>query len=223
MIYYLYKITNTINGKIYIGVHQTDDINDGYMGSGKLIKRAIEKYGIESFTKDILGKYNTPEEMYGAESLVVDSEFIKRPDTYNLTEGGRGGFNYLNISGNNMNGHDYDTISKMGVDKRRWLIENDPEHREQCIKHLSDNRPKATNALKEKYKDGGWVFSGKTHTKSAKDKIGKANSTHQTGSGNSQYGTMWIHNLELKQSKRIPKNDPIPDGWIRGRKIKFNS
>ena len=45
--YYLYKITNLINNKFYIGVHETDNINDGYMGSGRAIRAAIEKYGKE--------------------------------------------------------------------------------------------------------------------------------------------------------------------------------
>jgi len=39
----------------------------------------------------------------------------------------------------------------------------------------------------------------------------------QKGSGNSQYGTMWICNIELKENKKIPKNDIIPDGWVKGR------
>lgn len=49
MKYTIYKITNKVTGKIYIGKHQTEDLNDGYMGSGKLLKRAQEKYGINSF------------------------------------------------------------------------------------------------------------------------------------------------------------------------------
>ena len=52
--YIVYKITNQINGKFYIGVHATSDVNDGYMGSGKYLKRAQNKHGIENFTKEIL-------------------------------------------------------------------------------------------------------------------------------------------------------------------------
>ena len=42
----------------------------------------------------------------------------------------------------------------------------------------------------------------------------------QSGKGNSQFGTMWIYNLELKESKKVPKGD-VPDGWLKGRKMKF--
>ena len=51
MFYTIYQITNTINDKIYVGKHMTLDLHDGYMGSGTLIKRAIEKYGIDFFKK----------------------------------------------------------------------------------------------------------------------------------------------------------------------------
>ena len=88
MYYYLYKITNLINGKIYIGVHRTYHLNDGYMGSGKNIQNAIKKYGIENFEKEILKWFESEEEMYDEEAEIVNEDFIKRNDTYNIIEGG---------------------------------------------------------------------------------------------------------------------------------------
>lgn len=54
MHYLIYKITNLVNGKIYIGKHKTENIDDGYMGSGKLIKRAIKKYRSRKFPERYL-------------------------------------------------------------------------------------------------------------------------------------------------------------------------
>ena len=50
----VYKIINLINGKYYYGIHSTENIFDGYMGSGKTIVNAIKKYGVENFTKEII-------------------------------------------------------------------------------------------------------------------------------------------------------------------------
>ncbi len=52
--YVVYKTTNLVNSKFYIGVHKTENPEDDYLGSGKLIKRAIEKYGADSFHKEII-------------------------------------------------------------------------------------------------------------------------------------------------------------------------
>ena len=70
--YYIYKITNLINGKMYIGQHMTNNLDDGYMGSGKLIKRAIKKYGVENFKKEIQGFYEDMEELNYMERVLVD-------------------------------------------------------------------------------------------------------------------------------------------------------
>ena len=51
--------------------------------------------------------------------------------------------------------------------------------------------------------------------------VGAMNSVHQTGEGNSQYGTRWIYSDEEKKSKKIRVTDDIPEGWQLGRKIKF--
>ena len=88
----IYKVTNLINGKFYIGQHKTDDLNDGYMGSGKILKRAIVKYGVENFKKEILHFCDSKEDMDKKErELVVLTE-----ESYNLRYGGDGGFDYIN-------------------------------------------------------------------------------------------------------------------------------
>lgn len=88
----IYQVTHNPTGKVYIGCHQTDDLNDDYMGSGIHITRAIRKFGKDQFSKQILHVFNTPEEMYSKEAELVNEEFVLRDDTYNVALGGKGGW-----------------------------------------------------------------------------------------------------------------------------------
>lgn len=213
MYYTVYKITNNVNEKYYIGKHQTTDVNDNYMGSGKLIKRAIKKYGIENFTKEILFVFDNEEEMCNKEKeLVIVSE-----QTYNLCEGGTGGFGYINSKGLNFGGNHKEASEK----GRRAFIKKIKEdelllqkYRMQCI----ENNQKMQKALKEKFPQGTKSFLGKSHTNETKRKIGANTSLHQKGSGNSQYGTMWITNGTVnKKIKKESIDDWITLGYYKGR------
>lgn len=101
MFYYLYQITNKVNRKIYIGVHKTNNIDDGYMGSGKILHHAITKYGTDNFEKIILETFANSEDMYAKEKEIVTEEFLSREDVYNIRRGGFGGFDYINKNGLN--------------------------------------------------------------------------------------------------------------------------
>lgn len=90
MTYYgLYKITNLVNGKMYIGQHVTNNLDDGYMGSGKIIKYAVKKYGVENFKKEWIGFYEDLDELNYMERVYVDQTWVDRSDTYNLILGGQ--------------------------------------------------------------------------------------------------------------------------------------
>ena len=217
MIYYtVYKTTNNLNGKYYIGKHRTLDLNDGYMGSGKLLKRAINKYGIENFTKEVLHIFESEEEMNAKEKeLVVISE-----QTYNLNEGGYGGFGYINSKGLNKENLKLGTkgflkklkdpyFYKMWYEKvitaqktesyRLKQSESSKKaHREGKCTHHQLNSPEAIEKKKEIYK----------------------NIKHQQGTKNSQYGTFWITNGI--ESMKVKSDKEIPNGWYKGRKMKGN-
>jgi len=89
MFYVIYKITNQINGKYYIGRHATNNINDGYMGSGIAIQRAIKKYGKENFTKEIIAMSDSRENLWELEKIVVNEDVVKDSMSYNNAYGGK--------------------------------------------------------------------------------------------------------------------------------------
>lgn len=76
---------------IYVGAHQTNDLTDDYIGSGKYLKRAIQKYGRKNFKYEILHLLSSKEEMFEVEKSIVTEDFVKDPLAYNLKIGGSGG------------------------------------------------------------------------------------------------------------------------------------
>ena len=111
---YIYKITNITNGKIYIGKHSTDNLNDGYMGSGKIIKQAIKKYGIEKFTKEYLVFCDKEDKLNWFEIFYIKKYGSTNANIgYNITYGGDG-FSVGNIPWNTGKHHSEETCKKIG-------------------------------------------------------------------------------------------------------------
>ena len=94
MKYIIYKIINTKNQKIYIGKHQTLNVDDSYFGSGIALEKAIKKYGKKWFTKEVLYIFDTEFEMNEKEKEIVNEKFISTNQTYNLGVGGEGGSHF---------------------------------------------------------------------------------------------------------------------------------
>lgn len=86
--HYFYKITNLINEHYYYGIHSTNNLNDGYFGSGHRLKLAIKQYGKENFKKEILKFFDSREQCSEYESLVVNENCVFDIDCYNLKRGG---------------------------------------------------------------------------------------------------------------------------------------
>lgn len=213
MFYTIYRITNKINGKIYIGMHKTDNLEDGYMGSGKLIKRAIVKYGIENFVKEILHIFDNETDMKNKEKeLVVVSE-----ETYNLLEGGHGGFTFINK--NNIKRNKFTSESAKEANR---ILNSDPEKKKRWhdayMKSISTEEYKLKASLSRKGIHAGDKNPAKKIESRIKMKESHKKNGHAQGEKNSQYGTCWITNGS--ENKKIKKEDLdfwLEKGYHKGR------
>lgn len=89
--YIVYKTTNILNNKLYLGVHeQVGNTFDGYLGSGSAVLKAIKKYGKKNFIRETLYSYSSREEALNKEKELVTPDIVKNKNYYNLTVGGYG-------------------------------------------------------------------------------------------------------------------------------------
>jgi len=215
MVHYVYKITNLKNGMFYIGKHSTEYVDDGYMGSGSLLKRAIAKHGAENFSKEILRFFETASQALEYEREIVTAELVERKDSYNLTVGGNG--SWYAINSNDEVRRLKNAKAARSMNSKTW---SDPEFRERQRIRLSETSKRLHAEGRLPIPD----WSGRTHSDETKRKIGEANSKRQSGSGNSNFGNVWLHSLEEKRSIRVPSDEVeswLSIGWVKGRKMKF--
>jgi hypothetical protein len=182
-------------------MHSTFNLEDGYMGSGKRIRRSIQKHGLENHFREILEFLPDRSSLKEREAELVNEEILQDPMCMNICIGGYGGWSK-------------DACSNGGKKRIEKQLQ-DKDHVEKMKKVRSDT-------WKRMHKEGKLkppTFKNKQHSNEAKEKIGKINSIKQSGSGNSQYGTFWIFKDE--EIKKIKKDDfelYLALGWKRGRK-----
>jgi hypothetical protein len=138
---------------MYVGVHSTYNINDGYLGKGTAIKNALKKYGRTSFKRQILYFCLTREDAFNIESSIVDNTFALREDTYNLTSGGIESYDHKKNPNRNKFKHIYAENARKGYasmsesDKQR-MFNNRKKTLEQPhikIKHQTNTKTGMAN------------------------------------------------------------------------------
>lgn len=91
----LYKTTCTVTGRYYVGMHSTDDLQDGYVGSGKRLRHSISKHGLENHKTEVLELCESRSQLRKREAELVDLERMKDPQCMNLKLGGEGGWDHI--------------------------------------------------------------------------------------------------------------------------------
>jgi len=222
MYYTIYQTTNLVNGKTYIGSHKTKDLEDEYMGSGKILLRAIEKYGIENFIKKIIKVFDNSEEMFELEATLVNEDYIIRKDTYNIKTGGFGGFEYINANGL-ANNKEHGKLGSIALSER---LNTNINFKERFSNTISKNMIKrhATGELKKSY-FGQCEWHHKAIKNAWSEDVAKKRAKtkkqikFQQGELNSQFNTCWICH-ETKGNKKIKKElleNYLQDDWLLGK------
>jgi group I intron endonuclease len=212
--YFIYKTTCLVNNKIYIGCHATNNLDDGYFGSGKLLFAAIKKYGKENFIREILETFSNPEDMFDRERILVNEDLISSGLSYNLVVGGSGGFKVQNID-------NWKSKLKASRGDRAPFKGGS---------HSGDSKQKISESLKgrpawNKGLPGTWV--GKTHSEESKQKISISKKGQSAGEKNPMHGKSAVagrkwYNDGIKTYYLFP-DDPATATLTLGRLKKPNA
>lgn len=228
---YIYITTNLVNGKRYIGQKKAERfLAEGYLGSGKLLLRAIEKYGRSQFITELLEECSDQESLDSAErKWITYYDAANSSEFYNIADGATGGNTYKNLSEEQMND------IKSQISAKQKGVPKSEEHRR---KHSGENA----------------YYFGKKREPEMIEKMRKTLSVRNSGEGNPRYGTHWteeqkkqlsdahkqgqhsganngmygkpsvnrgkvyIHNNEEQRIvDAVTADKLISEGWIRGR------
>lgn len=234
MLHIVYKTTNLINQKIYIGIHKQSDAQfDGYYGSGVVLRFAIEKYGIDNFVRETLFTYN---ELYSArdkERELVTKQFCELRDNYNVSVGGTGGNTlagydeatksliYKKIRNTTiLNGSNLYTGEKLIRAKNR-MIKNrtQPNNKDRC--HAGQALSNMRDAALKRTGKYIWITDGKSAT--LIDKGAEIPEGYYFGRGeNFKRFVKHTDEAKLKIAEKI-KGDVCYNNGINNLKIKQNT
>ena len=204
--HFIYKTTNLLSGKYYIGMHSTDNIEDGYLGSGKRLRYSINKYGVENHKREIVEFVESRKELISREKEIVNLNEIAKEDCMNLMVGGKGGF---------ISEEQQKKRSEIANKKLNFKLKND-------FNFLNFFRKNVSMGLKNSYKNGRigknyFSWKGKKRSEETRLKISNANKGMGLGNKNSQYGTKWINKDGISKKIKVENiDDFLKNGWELG-------
>jgi hypothetical protein len=235
---YVYKITCTLNNKVYIGVHRTDNLDDDYMGSGTILKRAINLHGKEHFIKEILQFFDTYKEALEYEASIVTTDFINESTNYNIRTGGYGkcswseDYRRVMSSGRKKKFQEDSEFRlkmlevarcpvrrvKTGIGIKKWIAENPDKHQDRMNK---------INLNPDKIKKTADAHRGTKRSKEAcsniKDAINKALQDPEVRQRRSGKGKLYCYDPKTGVVIRVDNETLVPEGYLRGNgKLKSN-
>ena len=203
--HFIYKTTNLLSGKYYIGMHSTDSLEDGYLGSGKRLRYSINKHGVENHVREILEFVDSREELKKREKEIVSLDEIAKEACMNLIVGGEGGRGFTSEEA---------LLGRLSTN-------------EKYADKLLEWSSKGGTARFNKYGNNQEFFkkrcdwSGKKHSEESKRLMSEVKKGTGVGKCNSQYGTCWINKEGVnKKIKKEEFNSYIKDNWVKGRKVK---
>ena len=158
-----------ITNRYYYGMHSTDNLNDGYKGSGKILWHSINKYGIDNHKIEIVEQFDTREQMVKKETDFVNSDLLKDALCMNLKQGGEGGGRFWNEEHRKKCCH-AGALKSLEIRRNRHSekLKNDQEYREKYCKSLSKSLSGEKNP-----------FYGKHHSEETKEKMRKPHKTYK--------------------------------------------
>jgi len=153
MIHFVYITTNLVNDKAYIGKHTTKNLNDGYLGSGLVLEKAIKKYGRKNFKREILEYCDTHLEAYSREEAIIkEFDAVNLETFYNITAGGQGNKGYipvfteewlrkisLALTGKKLTQEHKDNVSKGGKGRIAWNKGKTGIYSEESLQNMRDS------------------------------------------------------------------------------------
>lgn len=240
--HFVYETKCKVTGKFYRGKHSTDNLDDGYLGSGRWICYGRKKYGDDRYERSILEFCESSEKALSREFDLV-AEVLENPLCMNLIPGGSGG---ATMTGKKHSEETKQKMSKSSLGKPKSETHRQNWKAAQTFKPLSEEtkakmsaskkgKPKAPEhieKIKARWEDPAYrerlvaihkqkVFSDETRAKISQNRKGIAVSDDtKKKMAEAKLGSKWMNHPEHK-TRLVPANqvnDLLAAGWAIGRK-----